>query len=60
MSKGIDQEKEKFRQHSILLNSILWRMMEFTGDVGDTDLEKEAVPSEVADRFFERIRGRSL
>ena len=42
----------KFRQHSILLNHVLWTMLKRMGRVGPNDTEAHGDPEEVTAAFF--------
>lgn len=43
---------DKFRQHSIALNRVLWRMLEALGDVRPDDAEHFSDMDETIERFF--------
>lgn len=49
---GRDADFEKFRGHSIELNSTLWRMLEIMGEVSAQDEKHFGEPSKISARFF--------
>lgn len=54
-----DVDCKKFREQSIELNSILWRMLEIMGEVSAKDERHVGEPSEIAARFFARASAAS-
>jgi hypothetical protein len=52
-------EAERFREHSVLLNRILWQMLEVLGDAEPGAGELVADPEETVQGFFAAVRARS-
>ena len=51
-------ERDKFRSHSVALNSALWRMAEYLGEAHKTSTEHHVDDiNGLIRRFFEKIEG---